>query len=285
MVGARRGVIKLLKERGQVEYGFAVWCFAHRLELAVKDAFKNTYMSTVVDTLTMIYYFYKGSGKRNKEIQDLSDIMDEHFLKPEKANGTRWVEHKLKAVVKMIRNWKLIIVHLMSYAEDNTNRAEDREKAKGIITKIRQYKFVYYCHFIADLLGEVTKISLLFQREKINVSSAVTKLEAAHLSLNAMLNNNGTYLDAFDNDVDDERFREHSLLNLVPRDTLERQKRSIVQDVLDCISGRFDDIYKDPVYVSCHVFDHKNWPDSNDAEGLYIKWILTMVNMTMGQNL
>ena len=58
-----------------------------------------------------------------------------------------------------------------------------------------------------------------------------------------MLNNNGTYLDAFDNDVDDERFREHSLLNLVPRDTLERQKRSIVQDVLDCISGRFDDIY------------------------------------------
>ena len=152
---------------------------------------------------------------------------------------------KLKAVGKMIRNWKLIIVHLMSYryAEDNTNRAEDREKAKGIINKMRQYKFVFYFHFIADLLGEVTKISLLFQREDINVSSAVTKLEAAHLSLNAMLNNNGTYLDAFDNDVDDERFREHSLLNLVPRDTLERQKRSIVQDVLDCISGRFDDIY------------------------------------------
>ena len=39
MMWARRGVIKLLK--------------------AVKDAFKNTYMSTVVDTLTMIYYFYK----------------------------------------------------------------------------------------------------------------------------------------------------------------------------------------------------------------------------------
>ena len=113
MMGTRRGVIKLLKERGQVEYVLAGWCFAHRLELAVKDAFKNTYMSTVVDTLTMIYYFYEGSGKRNEEIQDLSDIMDEHFLKPEKANDTRWVEHKLKAVVKMIRNWKLIIVHLM----------------------------------------------------------------------------------------------------------------------------------------------------------------------------
>ena len=78
---------------------------------------------------------------------------------------------------------ELELVHPMSYAEDNTNRAEDREKAKGIITKIRQYKFVLYFHFIADLLGEITKISLLFQREDINVSSAVTKLEAAHLSL------------------------------------------------------------------------------------------------------
>ena len=44
MMGARRGVIKLLKERGQIEYVLAVWCFVHRLELAVKDAFKNTYM-------------------------------------------------------------------------------------------------------------------------------------------------------------------------------------------------------------------------------------------------
>ena len=40
----------------------------------------------------MIFYFYKGSGKRNKEIQDLSDIIDEHFLNPE-AWKSKW--HKV----------------------------------------------------------------------------------------------------------------------------------------------------------------------------------------------
>jgi len=33
MMGERDGVIKLLKDRGQVDYVLAVWCFAHKLEL------------------------------------------------------------------------------------------------------------------------------------------------------------------------------------------------------------------------------------------------------------
>lgn len=269
MMGERRRVIRLLKERGQVDYVLSVWCFAHRLELAVKDAFKSTYMTTVVDTLSLIYYFYKGSGKRNKEIQDLAENMDEHFLKPVRPNGTRWVEHKLKAVFKMISNWKLVAMHLMSYAEDATNRAEDRAKARGIITKIRQYKSIYYLHFIADLLGEVAKISLLFQRDDINVSSAVTKLEAAHLTLHNMLNNKGTHLTKFDTDVVGGLFRDHELLNhQSPLDSLEREKRSIVHNILDCIQSRFDDIYRKAVFVSCNVLDHKNWPDRNNGEGL-----------------
>ena len=61
-------------------------------------------MENVVEVLTMIYYFYKGSSKRCKEVCDIAEVMEEHFLKPDKANGTRWVDHKLRAVTKMIRN-------------------------------------------------------------------------------------------------------------------------------------------------------------------------------------
>lgn len=79
----------------------SVWCLAHRLELAVKDAFKSTYMDSVIEVITSIYYFYRGSSKRNRKAQELADIMDEHFLKPTKANGTRWMEHKLQDVEKL----------------------------------------------------------------------------------------------------------------------------------------------------------------------------------------
>lgn len=117
-----------------------VWCLAHRLELAVKDTFKKTYMDTVIENLTAVYYFYKGTSKRNREAKELADILDEQFLKPIKANGTRWVEHKLLAITKIITNYSVIISHMMSYAEDQTNRAEDRAKTKGIFRKLLQVK-------------------------------------------------------------------------------------------------------------------------------------------------
>ena len=92
-------------------YLCGVWAsMAHKLELAVKDAFKKTYIDTVVDTLTKIYYFYKGSAKRNKEVTEKAEAMEDHFLKPDKANGTRWVEHKLRAIAKMAKNWELIYI-------------------------------------------------------------------------------------------------------------------------------------------------------------------------------
>ena len=142
----------------------------------------------------------------------------------------------------MIKNWKLIFMHMMNYAEDATNRAADRAKAKGIITKFRQHKFVWYLHFVADVLDEVAKISLLFQRNDINVSSAATNLEAAHLTLHNMLANKGTHLHAFDIGVVVDQFRDHTLLNVVDAAPLEMEKRSIVQDLLDCIQTRFDNL-------------------------------------------
>ena len=51
--------------------------------------------------------------------------MEKHVLKPAKAIGTRWVEHKLLAFTKMIKNWKVI-------AKDHSNKGEDRANAKGI---------------------------------------------------------------------------------------------------------------------------------------------------------
>ncbi|XP_021357227.1 zinc finger protein 862-like [Mizuhopecten yessoensis] len=249
MMGKKKGVISLLKEQGNADWVLSVWCLAHRLELAIKDAFKQTYMDTVVDVLQLIFYFYRGSAKRNKEAHDIADMMEDHFYKPAKANGTRWVEHKLMAVAKLKSNWKVIVMHIMNYAEDNTNRGEDRAKAKGIIAKLLQYKFVWYMYFIKDVLLEITRISLLFQREDITVTSAVTKVQSAQLSLRDMINNPGPTLREFDQDVVGDQHKDHTLRNVVAQDCLKKQKGTILQDILDCIQRRMENlISEDPVY-------------------------------------
>ncbi|KAG1697210.1 Alpha-1,2-mannosyltransferase ALG9 [Nymphon striatum] len=138
MMGHRQGVIKLLTDSGQVPWVLSVWCLAHHLELAMKDSFKGEYLETVVETLTSVHYFYEGSAKRNKEAADIAELMEETFLKPERCNGTRWVDHKLRAVSKLIKIWKILIMHFMSHAEDNTNGAQYRAKAKGVLWKLTQ---------------------------------------------------------------------------------------------------------------------------------------------------
>ncbi|KAL5019633.1 hypothetical protein ScPMuIL_002525 [Solemya velum] len=268
MMGAKKGVIQLLRDRHNAPWILAVWCLAHRLELAIKDCFKETYMDTVIEILVSVYYFYKGSAERNKEASDIAEIMEEQFLKPDKANGTRWINHKLRAITKLLLNWKVLIIHLGNYAEDNTNKGEDRAKAKGIIRKLRQYKLLWYLHFMKDLLNEVAKISLLFQREDINISSAVTKLQSSMVILRNLMDNPGEHQQEFTGEIQGDEYREHTLLNVLQQATLEPERRRIIQELIDCLEARFENLHHDPLFLACRVFDHKTWPGIQDQQAL-----------------
>ena len=94
-MGSKKGVIKLFKDKKNAPWVLSVRCLAHRLELAVKDCFKGTYMDKVKEVLRFITHFNEWSSKRNKEAKDIADIMEEVFLKPEKVNGTRWIDQQI----------------------------------------------------------------------------------------------------------------------------------------------------------------------------------------------
>ena len=62
MMGVKSGVATLLKN--DVPWLVEIHCLAHRLELAIKECLKGTYMDNIVDILTSVYYFYKGSASK-----------------------------------------------------------------------------------------------------------------------------------------------------------------------------------------------------------------------------
>ena len=95
-------------------------------------------------------------------------------------------------------------MHMMSYSEDDSNAGQYRAKARGILRKMLQFKFVWFLHFMKDLLNEIAKVSLLFQREDITLSSAVTKLQAANYSLRHVADENWNSLEDFEAQLVDE---------------------------------------------------------------------------------
>ena len=57
------------------------------------------------DLLTKLYYLYQKSPKRYRELKTFSEIFGKSIAKPAKAYGTRWINHKLKAMETFVANY------------------------------------------------------------------------------------------------------------------------------------------------------------------------------------
>ena len=56
------------------------WCFAHRLELSCKDAFKSSLFKDVEEMLLRLYYLYEKSPKKSRELQEVvADLKEVNY--------------------------------------------------------------------------------------------------------------------------------------------------------------------------------------------------------------
>ena len=77
-VGKHKGVGTQLKEKAP--WLQVIHCFNHRVELALKDAFKNTQFEKIEEMLLKLYYLYQKSSKG--ELRELADAYEKTIPKP-----------------------------------------------------------------------------------------------------------------------------------------------------------------------------------------------------------
>ena len=79
---------------GRLGWIFWMWCLAHRLELAIKDALKGTCFDLVDEMLLRLYYLYEKSPKKCRELEDIIVVLkdclcfDDAGVKPVRASGS-----------------------------------------------------------------------------------------------------------------------------------------------------------------------------------------------------
>ena len=131
----------------QLQWVFWMWCMAHRLELAIKDALKGTFFDNIDEMLLRLYYLYEKSPKRCRELEDIiTDLkeclcFDNAGVRPVRASGSRWVTHKLNAM-------------------------------KRILSKFGAY--VLGCAVFVDLLSPCSMFSRAMQNDEIDILGALT---------------------------------------------------------------------------------------------------------------
>ena len=95
-LGVRRGLSELLKQ--DLPWLVSMHCMNHHFELAAKDAFSSSYLNKVCTMLLNLYLVYEKSPKRLQELHSLADIIKGNVTKPDRASGTRWAQHRYRAL-------------------------------------------------------------------------------------------------------------------------------------------------------------------------------------------
>ena len=70
------GLIRLLQE--DFPWISFIWCFSHRLELALKDALKE-FIEPVDTSLMHLFYLYKKSSKKHSELKNFYHLLEGQF--------------------------------------------------------------------------------------------------------------------------------------------------------------------------------------------------------------
>ncbi|XP_057291390.1 zinc finger protein 862-like [Hydractinia symbiolongicarpus] len=174
-MGRKKGVGALIKETAPwVE---VVHCFNHRIELAIKDAFNTVKAFHDVDELLLkLYYLYQKSPKRLQGLRNFSEAFDETIPKPAKACGTRWIDHKFKAMVCALQNYGVYMTHVEELAITDS-QPEKRAKLKGFLKKWKEAAIPFNMAIYLDILSPIRRLSLSMQSDEHDPVKQVRRIQ------------------------------------------------------------------------------------------------------------
>ena len=207
-----------------------------------------------------------------RELREMAEAMEIKVGKPTKASGTRWVPHLLRALAVLLqKKFQAIVSHFEHRAETRDSSAEMQGRGSNLSEKLKAYKFQLHLHLMWDILEEISKISLIFQKDTISISQVKAEIERASQALENMRRRPGRHLAAFQEEVGDgTMFKGVSLTRNNTDDRLfEQSKAAIIIDAKQFLASRFED-FSSPVLKACGVIsNNKSWPKDRNNLGLY----------------
>ena len=259
-------------------------CVNHRVELAVKDAFKTSDF-VVVDQFYMgVYNLLKNSGKIKGEIKEAAKALDIQHYVLSKITGTRFVGHRRKAYDRLLQIWPALIAAFENVVADRKTVKTTKEKLNGYLDKLRSYKFLSMTCCYVDILDSITPTSKIFETENLmpyevmpivketlaNIDDII-QADSSDLSSHvAMFTIRGKQLAASFLRADDTRKEKEMREKIeILLDDISDLKSSSVESAMNTkielceslkvlIESRFES-FQNPIFNDMMWFDPKNW--------------------------
>ena len=102
------------------------------------------------------------------------------MLKPPKSSGTRWIDHRRKALTSIDGNYKALIAHVkdVGSGERCDIKSENVAKVQGYLKILKTHKFVLYCAKYQDIVQPLAILSLSFQSDSKPINEVQIDMHA-----------------------------------------------------------------------------------------------------------
>lgn len=158
--GSKKGLMQLYKSSS--DWLVAVHCFAHRLELAAKDALMLFH--DVDDFLKELYLHFRNSHKEWSLVVKMGEHLNIGVLTQPKPYGTRFLPHVKGALSALRYNWMVFYSHFSDVKEQSKDKVL-AAKAAAWLKMLSDFKFLVRCRVYEDILCLLSRTSLVFQSE------------------------------------------------------------------------------------------------------------------------
>ena len=173
MTGRKKGVYACFHNENP--FLTNVHCASHRLALAAGDTSKQLgFLKEYIEDISSIYAFFSRSAKRNTMLKKYQLETCEPHLHVLRMCATRWLS--LSHCVKNLRRtYGAIILSITEEFNEiipNSEQAKkEEERLRILLSRISNYKFIAFTHYLSDILQIIENLSLQFQKDNINYAS------------------------------------------------------------------------------------------------------------------
>ena len=262
MVGKKGGVAAHLKKLQPCLQ--SVHCYAHRLELAFKDAMKTIPIYIRVnDLLQGLYKFYHQSSLARSMLRESFAHLNLKMVVPTRIGGTRWLPHTLRALTNLWSGYPAIVEHMQQVmaAPSSHNLSGDRQaKAKHYVKLLCNKEVIYVAHILHDAIAILSKLSTDLQRSVCSVGDVYQSMMVAVEALNKYSSKAGPKESLV---LSCEDFHGHQLQGSHNMN-FDKLRCDVMTSLKDKLLGRFDDV-NEGILRSVHIANLSLWPDKDES--------------------
>ena len=273
-----------------------IHCSNHRIELAVKSAFKDSKFEELDEFYQANFSILKNSGKLKSMVRQAASALGIQFYELSRLTGTRFVGHRFEAFQRLLNMWPAFLTAYGNCLNDQSC-AKIKPKVQGLLNKFRSYRRLCLTCTYLDVLDKIRPASKVFEGNGLLAYEIKPTIDLTLVELEDCMNDAGSDHEFLDSHLSRFRLKKDDLgintlssefvkegdvlkpeasrsmiqfsfdemhhLNNESRVDASDEKRKVLANLSALLKDRFQD-FNHGIYATMNFFDPKNWTDKKD---------------------